>query len=435
MRKILLIFLLVIPAIAMGQTAIGLEEALALARAGNLQLQQQQLSQRIAELQVAVSNGQRLPTANLGTLSFWLGDISSLSLPSPVPGISTPEIKLGGNNITALNLFLSQPIYAGGRLRNQVKLSQTAREVEQARQDLVGQQVAYQVYRLMYQAQILKKEHGSKDASLRRLQVELANSKNLLRAAQSTAFDTLRFHNQGLQIKLERERLAKDEKLLSLQLAHLLDLEAPRAIAEIQFADPSPPSEPLDDLLAEAWQNRPELQVIRLRVQTAELKRRLAKGAYWPSISAQVGYVVVRPELEFSNDEWWNFPVAGLNLQWNLWRGNQDRNRVRQAEAEQEQLTLEEQELLSAVALEVKTSMENLDFAYQQIGLARELLAQQQESYRIATLQREQGLATTSEVIEVETALTTAELQMQRAVIGYYVAKAELLLATGRIDQ
>lgn len=426
---------LVAPTIAMGQPAIGLTEALELAREGNLQLQQQQLSQRIAELEVAVNNGQRLPAASFGALSFLLGDITSLSLPTPVPGISAPEIKLGGNHITSLNLFVTQPLYTGGRLRNQVKLARTALELEQTRRQLLGQQVAYQVHLLMYQAQILKKERGSKEASLKRLQVQLTRSKSLLRAAQSTPLDTLRFYNQGLQIKLELERLAKEEKLLSWQLAHLLDLETPRAIAAIQFAEPSPPSESLEDLVAVAWQKRPELQVIRLRVQAADLKRRLAQGAYWPAISAQVGYVVVRPELELSNDAWWNFPVAGLNLQWNLWRGNQDRNRVRQAEAEREQLTLEEQELLSTVSLDIKNSMENLDFAYQQIGLARELLAQQQESFRIATLQREQGLTTASEVIEVETALTTAELQMQRAVVGYYVARAELLLATGRIDQ
>lgn len=108
---------------------------------------------------------------------------------------------------------------------------------------------------------------------------------------------------------------------------------------------------------------------------------------------------------------------------------------MEEAEVEYARFTLEERELMRAVEYEVERSWENMKFAVRQISLAEQLLAQQQERYRIVSTQQREGVATTNDVIVAEAELTQAELQLQRALIQYYVSQSEMRLATGAIAE
>jgi outer membrane protein TolC len=88
---------------------------------------------------------------------------------------------------------------------------------------------------------------------------------------------------------------------------------------------------------------------------------------------------------------------------------------------------------LRSIDYEVERSWENANFAAKQIQLAERLLAQQQERYRIVSTQQREGVATTNDVIVAEADLTQAELQLQRALIQYYLSQSEMALATGVI--
>ncbi len=328
------IVLLVFAGMSQAQTPLALDEALHLARQNNLQLQKQQQKQRIAELEVAINRGQRLPALDLSATTSYTDEVARLDIPLdrlglPLPSNAVqPRIELGGHDRTDIAVGVRQPIFTGSRLSTQVELAQTAFESEQTRLEVLQQQTAYQVYLLFYQAQSLKKERKIQEASLSRLSVQLQQTRNLFSAAQAMAYDTLQVYNQ-----------------------------------------------------------------------------------------------------------WMGYGTVGVSLQWNLWRGNQDRHRVEAAEVEYNRLTLEERELLRSIDYEVERSWENAKFAAGQIELAERLLAQQQERYRIINAQQREGVATTNDLIVAESDLTQAEVQLQRALIQYYLAESEILLATGVIGE
>ena len=162
-------------------------------------------------------------------------------------------------------------------------------------------------------------------------------------------------------------------------------------------------------------------------------RRKLARGPYFPEVGAAARYHYGKPGINPFVNEWMNYATVGVNLQWNLWRGNQDRNRVQTAEVEFNRLKLEEEQLLRAIDYEVESSHENMKLAAQQNRLAAQLLAQQQERYRIVTTQQRNGFATTNDVIVAESDLTQAELQEQRTLIQYYLAQTEMRLAAGAL--
>jgi outer membrane protein TolC len=289
------------------------------------------------------------------------------------------------------------------------------------------------VYLLFYQAENLKKENQIQQTSLERLAVQLEQVRNLYRNAQALAYDTLQVFNQTLQIGIQMQQTQRDLRLLNLQMAQLLNLPEVRPLADLALpALPGTVLQP-DSVKQIARQQRPELRGVGLAQQAAQLNRKLARGNYFPEIGAEARYFYAKPGVNPFANEWMDYATFGMNLQWNLWRWNQDRHRMQTAEVEFDRLQLEEEELLRAIDYEVEMSWENMQLAAQQNRLAELLRAQQQERYRIIISQQREGLATTNDVVIAESDLTQAELQLQRTLVQYYVALAELQLAAGAL--
>ncbi len=428
-----LVFLLFV-GIGTAQNPLGLDEALRLARQNNLQLKKQQQKQKIAEMEVAIKRGQLLPSLDVSVTSSYTDEIARFDLPFTLPG-SPGQVELGGHDRTELAIGVRQPLFTGFRLQTQVELAKTALESEQTRLAFLNQQAAYQVYLLFYQAQSLKKERRIQAASLARLDVQLDQARSLFKAAQAMAYDTLQVYNQTLQLKIQMDQNQRDQRLADLQMARLLDLPEVRPVAEADLQKPLEFSLRLDSLKQTATQRRPELSSIRLGQHSAQLSRKLAKSMYFPDIGAEAKYHYAKPGLNQVANQWMDYTTLGVSLQWNLWRWQQDRHRVEAAEVEYNRLTLEERELLRSIDYEVERSWENATFAAKQIELAERLLAQQQERYRIVSTQQREGVATTNDVIVAEADLTQAELQLQRALIQYYLSQSEIALATGVITE
>jgi len=437
MKKILMaLTFLLVAVFGRAQTPLALDEALQLVRQNNLQLQKQQQKQKIAELEAAIKRGQRLPSLDFSATASYTDEIAKLDIPvapGGLPNFSLPRVELGGHDRTDIAVGVRQPIFTGGKLRAQIDLAQTAVESEQARLALLNQQTAYQIYWLFYQSQSLKKERKIQETSRARLHVQLQQARSLFGAAQVMAYDTLQVYNQTLQLEIQMEQNQRDQRLLDLQMARLLNLAAARPIAEIDLRPPPEFRPTLDSLKQQALQRRPELSGIRLGQRSAQLSRKLAKAAYLPDVGAEAKYHYGKPGLNQVTNAWMDYSAIGVNLQWNLWRANQDRHRVEAAEVELNRLALEERELQRNIDYEVEKSWENAAFAVKQIQLAEKLLAQQRERYRIVSAQQREGLATTNDVIVAEADLTQAELQLQRALIQYYLSQSEILLATGAI--
>lgn len=421
------------------QTSLSLAEALRLAHENNLQLKKQEQRQKFAALEVAIKRGQRLPTLEVSATTSYTDEVAKLDIPLanlglPLPpNFSAPSVKLGGHDRTDFALGIRQPLFTGGRLRTQIDLAQTALQGEETRLALLQQQTAYQIHLLFYQAQNLKKENKIQLASLQRLNTQLTQTRHLLAAKQVVAYDTLQVFNQTLQVKIAIEQNLREQRLVDLQMARVLDLAEVRPIAESELPQAGVAPIMLDSLKQAARQARPELRGVQLSQRSAQLNRKLARGNFLPEIGAEAKYHYGKPGLNQVANEWMDYTTVGVNLQWNLWRGNQDRHRMEAAEVEYHRLTLEERELLRNVEYEVERSWENMKFATRQITLAEQLLAQQQERYRIVSTQQREGVATTNDVIVAEADLTQAELQLQRALIQYYISQSEMRLATGAI--
>ncbi|MFQ5709265.1 MAG: TolC family protein [bacterium] len=416
------------------QVPLDLQEALRLAKQNNLKLKQQQAGEQVARLQELVQKAQRLPSLDFSATSSYVSEINEIDLSKTI-GIQNRRVALGGHDRSELMLGLQQPIFTGFRLESQVDLAKNASMSEELKFDILANEIYHQVYLVFYQAQDLYNSQRILETSLKRLQIQLQQVRNLFDAAQVMAFDTLQVYNQALSVKIELADNRLATKLTNLQMARLLDLPRVRPIAEVHLARPAGVVTPLQDLEAQALSMRPELKSVRLAQQAALIQQKLVRSSYFPNIFASANFHYAKPGLDPVANSWMDYYSVGVKLQWNLWRWKGDQKKVQTFQVHYNRLTLEERELLRTVEYEVEESFEKLQFSLQELELAEELQAQQEERYRIVSVQHRNGIASTNDLVTAETDLTRAALQTHRATIKYYIFLANLKKAVGTIAQ
>jgi outer membrane protein TolC len=104
---------------------------------------------------------------------------------------------------------------------------------------------------------------------------------------------------------------------------------------------------------------------------------------------------------------------------------------VIQAESLAAQSVLTLQETGLAIDVEVRRASASLDEATELVAATKKTGEQAEEALRVAEVRRGAGSATQLEVLQAQSALTTARTNQLRAVHGYNAAAAQLRRAIG----
>lgn len=411
---------------------LDLPEALRLGHQRNLQLRKQAESETAAHLEEWVQKAKRLPALDFSISTSYFSEINEIDLSQTI-GIADRRVALGGHDRSEILLGVRQPIFTGFRLRAQTDLAKNSTLSEEAKFDAISNEVFHQIHLLFYKAQSLYNQRKILEASQKRLNTQLQHVRNLFEAAQAMAFDTLQVYNQTLTIKIQTENNHLQIDLTNLQMARLLDLAPGRPILEVEIERPTAEWSGLVQLKNQALMNRPELKSLRLAQDGVLLQEKLVRSAYFPAVFGQAAFHYAKPGLNPVANEWMDYFSVGVNLQWNLWRWQGDQKKVEAVRVLHNRLKLEERELLRSIEYEVEEHFAELKHSLRQWRLAEQLRDQQAERYRIVSVQHQNGVASTNDLITAEADLTQAELRSRQALIKYYLKIADLRKATGTI--
>jgi outer membrane protein TolC len=126
--------------------------------------------------------------------------------------------------------------------------------------------------------------------------------------------------------------------------------------------------------------------------------------------------------------------AAGATLNFNIFDGGATRARLAESRARERQAEALQQQMASAVRLQVREAFLNLNAARQRVEVSRGSASQAQESLRILQNRYETGLATITDLLQAESMHTAAERSFLNAVFDYRIAFAALELATGELS-
>jgi outer membrane protein TolC len=190
----------------------------------------------------------------------------------------------------------------------------------------------------------------------------------------------------------------------------------------------------MEQAVAAAYRNRPDLFSRELDIRQQKELLTIAKSTYYPMVSAYYKDYLTKPNshdpMKLGWDSGWNY---GLTASWSLFDGFAREGGVisQKARLKQSQIDLvdtEETALfeLTKATLSIEDAAEFVDSQKLNLSRAAEGLRLVEAGYR-------QGTNTQVEVVDAQTALTTAKANYYQAIYSHLVAKLDLNKAMGTL--
>lgn len=331
------------------------------------------------------------------------------------------------------NLSGSVPLFLGGQTifgYQQAQLGRSAAEQGRLRAE---QEVIFGVVRA-YSAVLLSREALSTvQAAVRTAEANLAAAESRYEAGLVVASDALAARVRLGRLREEAIAAANQVRLSQAALNEAMGLPLDHAHKLTGQLDlPPAVSEQLEALEANARMQRPDYRQLDLEVQRLEKDVLRTKGALLPTMHLMGNYEINNNQFASNGQDSWSVGVV-LNL--NLFNGGGDRARIAEAQANHQRAVAQRERVANAIGLEVHDAFLAYQTARERVVVAREAVAQAEESLRIVQDRYDAGLTTIVELLDSETALTAARTNLTRTLFDATVSQARLDLSVGRLDR
>ena len=400
-------------------TLLTRQEAEKIALANNPRIQISQLIAMVQHQVVRERRADQLPNLNGSLTAVEANDGSRISSGS----LAASRLL----NHAGMGVQVSQLITDFGRTSNLVasaKLQEKARlsDAEASRQDIVL--ATDQVFFAVIEAQQTLKV-AAQTVSARQ---DLADQVSALTSSKLRSDLDLSFAQVNLsQAKLLQLNAQNDLDAAKATLSAVLGYDE---LMNFQLVDDTGPLPPLapdpDTLIAEAIQNRPDLQSLRLSEEAAQKFSKAQHEQLLPTISA-LGVVGDTPtgSPQYFTTTWYG--AVGGNINIPIFNGLRFTAQASEAALQAQAASQQTRALREQVARDVRTAWLNANNALQLVAVTSELVREANTALDLAKTRYDLGL---SSIVE----LSQAELQQTQAAISNANARSQYNFAISTIN-
>ncbi|MDU2063896.1 MAG: TolC family protein [Sporomusaceae bacterium] len=328
----------------------------------------------------------------------------------------------GISDTLSTGLHLNWALYSGGRLQGQVKQAELSADsaklgVQKALAD--ARLAATTKYFTVLQT---KNMVAVNQEAVSNLTDHLQNVNAQFAAGTIAKQDVLR---SEVELANAQQNLTKAQNSYDVAKAALNDAIGSDLSFDYSYQDQLP-FEPytlsLEDSIAMAAQNRPELAQAQNNVTAAEVGEQIANSGRLPTVSLTGSEGWSGKDLDLGNRNW----SVGVTASWNLFDAGATKAKAAEAKAASLKAQEQAKQQGNAVELEVRQTYLTMNEAKQRITTSSEAAAKATEDLSIAKVKYAAGAGTNLDVIDAQLALTQAKTNETQARYDYNVAKASL---------
>jgi outer membrane protein len=434
-RHLIFLLLLCIPALPLAPTLVAqrvrdLTEVQSLTREHAEEIAVARLDVEYAQRGVDIARSRRLPRLDLSASYTHISETGGIEL--AIPGVMSRGIRFGDGNVWESALTASVPLFTGFRLQSAQRMQET--QVALAERQLRGTEISLhnRVSIAYRQAQLALRTRRIYDEQLLYLAAQLETLRKLLVQGQILPYDTLLLSTRMSALRVERAGAEAAYRNARIAVADFGAFDPDFDVAgEIDDV----PRFPVDDeeaLLRFAVENRSDLAALREMKALGDESIRTEKAAFLPGVSAFASYRYGRPGVDQVRNEWMDYYTAGVALQWNLLAWGGDRGRVAQVEIQRRETDLRLARLERQIRAAIRGYRNELAVLRETRAMLDEQILQETAKRDILQARFAQGLATATELVDAETARTTALIRREQSDIQYLLKLTELANAIGK---
>lgn len=349
-----------------------------------------------------------------------------LSRFSPAGSYSNPAGSDASYGQYSVGVTVNQMLYDFGKTATRVAIQQSS--VDSFRADLVSveDQVVFNAKLAFYDLLTLMRKQEVAVETVKQFDKHRIQAQAFFEAGVKPKYDVTKADVDLSNAKLNLIRAENGVRLGAVALNTAMGFSETPGYGVKDNLDFAPFSVSLENALAQAYDERPDLKAILLRKKTAERAVLLARKGDYPFLSGSVGASYGGES--FPLDEGWDVGVA---LSVPVFNGNRTQHEVSEAEANLAVLSAQETSLRHLIYKEIQQGYLALQEAAERIRASQVTVGQAEENVAIASGRYEAGVGNPVEVTDAEVSLANARTSHIEALYDYKIAQAGVERAIG----
>jgi len=368
-----------------------------------------------------------LPRADISAGYQRLDEPQSVSL-------NGQKVLLGDEDNYSAGLSVNQPIFEGGAIPARInagRLSvlladQTVRNAVQ--NSVYAAEINYYIVLLdQYLYDISNEAVKSSEAHLK----DVRQKHN---AGVVSSYDVLRAE---VDLSNFTAQLIQSKNAINIAKANLIKTMGVSQDSNFILSDKleySPYSITMEKAVALAYKNRPDIFTRELNIRQQKELLTIAQSSYCPAVNGYFNETGRRPDphdptiIEWGNA--WNF---GFNANWTVFDGFAREGNVIQQKARLKQSQIDLVDTEETAIYELTKAILSIEDAVEFVDSQKLNLSRAGEGLRLVQAGYKQGTNTQVEVLDAQTALTTARANYYQSIYSHIIAKLDLQKAMGTI--
>ncbi len=321
---------------------------------------------------------------------------------------------------------LAMPLFTGGKLKAAYKATKWG--IESARQNVsfAESSTARAVTEAFYGSLLAQEAaevmgEAAKTARAHLNQVEAMYKQDLVLDS-----DLMRIRVYASDVEQQEAARKADAEVARAYLGYAMG--ASENVAPLgSFVVPAEPLPALEEAMKRAIEARPDLKATAIQRDQASEGVKMARADYLPQAGLMASYEWDTEKWARYGDNW----QVGIQLKVPLFDGGARAGRLETAKAQSLQAEQALKDLREKVAVQAKEAWLRARAADERVSVTTGAVAQAQENQRIVELRYKEGLASITDLLDADMALTAAKLSRNQAIHDALVERANLAWATG----
>jgi outer membrane protein len=345
----------------------------------------------------------------------------------------TPQIDFnrpGTTDNLRLKAELRHRLFDFGGTAGRTQEARHTAEAAEWERTAVDAEIAFAVVRTAWQMRQMEETIRAQEANVGAIESALEVAQAKFAAGTFLKTEVLNLEVQLAEAKENHLHALNSFNLARKALENLLGREPERP--EIHLIFPTGDPQDLAALSTEGVSTtaqRGEIRALEAALAAADAALETTRAKGLPAVDAFGGVQMDHGWETGGTGEHW---MVGLSVTWDFFDGGRNAASRSAAMARREEVREHLRQQMLAIRLEVEQARLNLNRARQTLEVTQRMVEQAREAAQLSRARFEKGVILSSELIDVETRLTSARMRRAVAVASLYTHLAELRRALGQ---
>lgn len=335
-------------------------------------------------------------------------------------------------------LTLTQPIFMGGKIVAMNKITRYAERLAEQMHNNEAENVVYAVDAAYWLVVSLKAKQSLADSYVNLLDTLSRNVSLMVEQGVATRSDQLSVDVKLNSARVDKVKVDNGLSLARMALAQVCGLPvntvftlADEGLENVEATQISPASYNME----EVYERRPDLHALRLGVDIAGQQKKVVMSDMLPKLAVVGAYSFSNPNMFNGFAKRFNGAFSvGATLSIPIWHWGGNYNKYRAAKSEETVMKLRLSDARDLVDLQVSQASYKSQEALKTFEMTSSNLAKADDNLRTATLAFREGVATSDNVMEAQTAWLKAHSEQIDAMVDIQLCNTYLSKMLGTLQ-